>query len=804
MNSENLDFQKNIILESIEKSFFLIFQVNLKNGIIEIISENTDYPIFNLDLFNHINEFVSNNPNIEKAYAENLVKNFNLTSLQHAYKTNKKKIEMICEYKINDKITFVAIEVSFKKYDDSLAYAIFTLKDIDRFVVRQQKSRDIFGSLSKIYTEIFYLNLDTGTIDKVLNGVDHIISLETSTNYETTAINFCNSFVHINDRNEFRKRFCSLKQMKKYYKKQNTESIEIRKINPDNSDYTWVRVTAVPIDTNPVENTKPSTIIVFEDITSLKKQTEIKAFESMLLTNAISLAYDSIVAINISKDTYYGILENVPDGDKLTGHKKFSKIVKRFSEDVLPEYKEEFLWIQNLQYLKQQFKNGTKSIYYEFQKRLVDNKIHWLSLQLLLMQDPFSKDITCINLAHQIDKTREQEAKSKQALSDALYRAEEASKAKTEFLSRMSHDIRTPMNGIIGFLEIIKRYRNDQERVDDCLGKINIASRHLLSLINDVLNMNKLDSGKINLLLEPFNLYNLVKSCCIIVEGQISDETSLELITDISDFEHANLIGSELQIQQVLINILGNAIKYNKPGGKINFSVKEIQSTEETATIEFIISDTGIGMTTEYVAHIFEPFSREDTSVNSSYTGSGLGMSIVKKLVDLMNGTIAIETEKGVGSSFRITIPFKINHSSVVDEEAEINKLADLNGKKVLLVEDNLLNQQITEFMLKEMNAEVEIAENGKIAIEKFVNNPPNTYSVILMDLMMPVMGGLEATINIRNSNKPDAKTVPIIAMTANTFSDDIKHCMDIGMNAHIGKPIEIMHVSNVLRHFAR
>ncbi|WP_455502207.1 ATP-binding protein [Gemmiger sp.] len=376
----------------------------------------------------------------------------------------------------------------------------------------------------------------------------------------------------------------------------------------------------------------------------------------------------------------------------------------------------------------------------------------------------------------------------------ALHKAEEASAAKTEFLSNMSHDIRTPINGIMGMLDIAEENFDDQTRVRDCMTKMRGAASHLLSLVNDVLDMSKIESGSMQLLNNNFDLRALLDSCCAIVEGQIA-ERHMTFTKQIGPFWHPYLIGSELHIRQVLINILSNAVKYTPDGGEINFRAKETLFEEGLVHLRMEIKDNGIGMSEEFLQHIFEPFTQEQRSSRTHYKGTGLGMAITKKLVDQMHGSLDVESEPGKGSTFivRLSLPVGKPPQNAAPAPTEAEQKPTLEGLHLLLAEDNELNAEIAVTLLEEEGAKITAVTNGKEAVEAMQNAAPRTYDAILMDVMMPEMNGLEATRCIRayEGKGPDEGT-PIIAMTANVFADDVKACLDAGMNSHVGKPLDM------------
>lgn len=361
-----------------------------------------------------------------------------------------------------------------------------------------------------------------------------------------------------------------------------------------------------------------------------------------------------------------------------------------------------------------------------------------------------------------------------------------ANRVKTQFLANMSHDIRTPINGITGMLQMIERFRDNQKLVDDCLEKIDFSTKHLLSLVNDVLDMTKLETDAVVLEHKPFSVFELCQESMQMVKFQ-AEADGLHVFSEMDSDCDVSVIGSPVHLQKILINLFGNAIKYNKKNGEIHTSVKKISENDKYVTFAFSIWDTGVGMSKDFIENsLFEPFVQQSNTSRSKYGGTGLGMSIVGQLVKKMNGKIEVHSQLGVGSSFCVTIPFEIDHLQHVTKKVE-KKKCNLKGKHILVVEDNEVNVEIAKFMLEDEKAVVDVAQNGKEAVDKYLSN---TYDAILMDLMMPVMDGYTATKIIRDSKKEDALTIPIIAMSANAYIEDVNHCLECGMNAHISKPI--------------
>ncbi|MDO5336830.1 MAG: ATP-binding protein [Eubacteriales bacterium] len=398
----------------------------------------------------------------------------------------------------------------------------------------------------------------------------------------------------------------------------------------------------------------------------------------------------------------------------------------------------------------------------------------------------------CLKGYHQdITETMVMKQKQDRALMEALADAKRANQAKSEFLSHMSHDIRTPINGILGMLDICEKSRDSWEKQQECRRKIRVSAEHLLSLINDVLDISKLESSSFAFSSEAFDMVDVLESCMTILSPQ-AEEHGLDMMERRIDLKHTRLVGSPLHIRQILINIIGNAIKYNKPNGTISVLTKELFSQDEVVHYQFVIEDTGLGMGEEYQKHIFEPFTQENDNARTSYMGAGLGMSITKKLIDRMGGTITMESKLGKGTTFWVDLPLQIDTRPELPKEEPVEEEPmDISGMHVLLVEDNSINCEIVEYILEDAGASVEIAANGKRAVEVFSASSEGAFDCILMDVMMPVMNGLDATRAIRALDRADASKVPIIALSANAFAEDIKEAKKAGMNEHLAKPIE-------------
>ena len=377
-------------------------------------------------------------------------------------------------------------------------------------------------------------------------------------------------------------------------------------------------------------------------------------------------------------------------------------------------------------------------------------------------------------------------------LMESAEKAEQANRAKTEFLQRMSHDIRTPINGIRGMIEIANYYKDDPDKQTECRKKIWDASGLLLELVNEVLDMGKLESGEIMLEEREFDLKELLDSVGVVVDKQ-ARERGITIITDSYPVEHRYLLGSPLHLRRLLMNIISNAVKYNHAGGEVRLGCREKPSADpETAQIEFTCADTGIGMSEEFQKHVFEPFAQERNFARSEYGGTGLGMPIAKSLAEKMGGTLSFVSRQGVGTTFTLSLPFRICHAPEKrNKPKRLLQTSSIAGLHVLVAEDNRMNMEIAEFVLNVEEAFIIKAVNGEEAVRIFADSRPGEIDAILMDVMMPVMDGLEATRRIRAMKRPDARTIPIIAMTANAFAEDRQLAFAAGMDMHIAKPLE-------------
>ena len=481
-------------------------------------------------------------------------------------------------------------------------------------------------------------------------------------------------------------------------------------------------------------------------------------------------------------------------------HFSFSKAFKEYAEKfVTKEYREGFLNFIDPENIRKKLADELIITYrYLISRNGIES---YEMLRMAGVRHPEDRDdhmVHAIGVGFtDIDREMRENMARGRALSDALASAEEANMAKTAFLSNMSHEIRTPMNAIIGLNNIALSDPEISDKTRGYLEKISTSAEHLMHIINDILDMSRIESGRMSVNHEEFSFLETLEHVNTIIGGQCR-EKGLHYEYGIKGEVDEFYIGDDMKLSQVLINILGNAVKFTPQGGTVKFTVEEVAKFEGNSTLRFTIEDTGIGMSKEFLPKLFETFSQEDSTVTNRYGSSGLGMPITKNMVELMNGNIEVESEKGVGSKFAVTVTLEesTRTSSNKEENSEKDEPSkeehvDLKGLKVLLAEDMMINAEITMMILSLHEMEADHAENGKNALEKYLSAPEGYYDIILMDMRMPEMNGLEATKAIRKSGRKDSETIPIIALTANAFDEDVQRSLQAGLNAHLSKPVE-------------
>lgn len=518
--------------------------------------------------------------------------------------------------------------------------------------------------------------------------------------------------------------------------------------------------------------------------------------------NLIGTLYDGIYRVDLDKESVI-ILKSIFNksniGKTFTYNEFLDMMEKNFEKDGVKNITS----ILNPSQLNKIANEEEKTFIGEFKKKEQFDSYTWFEYSISLQKSYFKEKSVIITLKD-ITSRKTLEEKDKRILKEAYISANQANVAKSSFLSRMSHDIRTPMNAIIGMTRMALLNINNLEKVKDCLIKINSAGDLLLNIINQVLDMSKIEINEYEAQYEVFKLKDFIEDLVNIYQDTICKKNQT-LILEIDKIKNEYVRADMIVLQRILSNLISNAIKYTPDNGKIEINVCELSfGGKNRKCFQFMIKDNGVGMSQEFLKTIYEPFSRELTEETKNISGAGLGMSIVYNLVSLLNGTINIESEVGKGSSFYVTLELEVMKDETISEimkyEKQINlEDIDLKGKKILLVEDNEINREIAHDLLQLTGAEIIEAENGKKAVDIFENSPIGEFDLILMDVQMPVMNGYEAVKAIRNLDREDSSTIYIAAMTANTFSDDIQLAKEAGMNSHISKPISIDTLAQVL-----
>ena len=576
----------------------------------------------------------------------------------------------------------------------------------------------------------------------------------------------------------------------------------------------WLLATAVPERMDPdgtlhsvVFLVRNSTAQVAERITTqdkLKKSNR-SLDENQRILHSMQNIYFSGFYVDLETDAYRTLFVAPWIVDFTPPVGRFSRFIQDYlSFIVLPECHEELQRVLSRSYIQKALHKETLTVarhcftqdYRSF--RLGEYK--WNRVTIIPVDlDDSGAPIHVLVMLQDITDAKQTEMEYQRQILESARRAQQANDAKTEFLHRISHDIRTPINGIQGMLRIAEYYGDDPVKRKQCRDKIWSASNYLLDLVNDVLDMSKLESGNLKLEMQPFNMNELLDQINPIMEAQ-TVERGIQYEVVRNPRTHLELVGSTLYIRQILLNIAGNALKYNRPGGFIKVACRELSSTEDTALYQFVCEDSGQGMSKEFQKRMFEPFTQENSDARTNYQGTGLGLAITKGLIDQMGGTIEVQSEKGVGSTFTVNLPLAINKAAVTAVRPSDSPAQDiLRGTTILLVEDNALNAEVAEFLLERAGASVLKAWNGQEGVEQFLRSSPGEIDAILMDVMMPVLDGLSAARRLRALDRPDAKTIPIVAMTANAFMDDMEKTREAGMNAHLSKPLDSQKLLTVL-----
>ncbi len=941
-----MELDNMLLLNGIRDAYDMIFTVNLTQNTYHMIDNDRfiNHAMKNEAVFDDLIEFGTNN--VADEFKEAFVNHFSRKSLLKAYSEGKKDVFLEYQHLGDDgKPYWVSTHVVFTVNPYTKDIVEITLsQNIDERVRKEkeeEKKRQVLEieafqllrGISDTYSLIISANLSQNTYHMV--NYDHFLN-QTAANEgvfdELIAIGA--STVPDSSREAFKKAFFRENLIKAYSEGKKDVYLEHQQYD-EQGELHWVS-THVMFTDNPY-NDDILEITMSQNIDErVKKETEDEKkrraleMEALQLMRGISDTYDLMISANLTANKYHMTMYDRGFNKTEEKEGEFDELI-RIGVDRVPEpYKESFREAFSRENLLKAHAEGKKDVYLEHQQYNDSGELHWLSTHVLFTENPYNDGVLQITLSQCIDERIRKEAESKALLQDALTLAENASKAKSDFLSRMSHDIRTPMNAVIGYATIASAHIDEKERVRDSLKKILSSGEHLQGLINDVLDMSRIEAGKESLNLIRTSISEMIRTVLPMIQSQIASK-QIELFVDTIDVTTEHVYADAQKMRQILLNILGNATKFTSNGGKISIKIKQSHSKKpDHAVFTFLIKDTGIGMSREFQKHLFETFSQERTSTNSKLLGTGLGMAIAKNYVDMMDGTISVESEVGKGTEFAVKLEFRLQddvkpdvrleqlrgyRALVVDDdfqscESAVRLLKDIGmradftttgkealfrtqmayaegdsyfayiidwimpdmngielvrrirkqigddvpiiiltayywgdieqeareagvtafctkplftsdltniflqhdnteeesvdfeGQHILLVEDNDLNREIAKFMLEEIGFEVDIACDGQDAVTAMSECEDGRYNYILMDVQMPIMDGIEATKRIRASVREYLKAIPIVALTANAFNEDVERCLAAGMNAHLSKPFKIEDIVATLRKF--
>lgn len=934
LEREEVNIRNQEIINTLGQVNFAIYVVDLESGSVNIVrTTELVRKAVNKNIFMWDGIFEGKGvsyiaPEDQKEFSDK----FCLDAMGEAWKNGEKKRTFVCRALLHGEWRYISITAYFKEKQRRGGYAIIAFQDVDertkKDMERTQNDRRMAAIIKSRYDILNTVDLETGMCERIYFGKDNT-DRRREGDYDHYIRKALDEVVAEPDKETFKETFL-LENLRKKAENVQDFNEEIYQYRHKGTPGSWVEEHVLYIQ----QGNKTVVNILGRDITSEKlaeEHVQRDSREKASIINSLSGMFFATYYMDLEKDSFRPVEQRAEVGSVLGDERNCSQAINMYANNfVCTEDREEYLEHLSYRRLLGTLSNDQPLIAFEY--RMVpdqNGRRAWIRATVVLAETTGDgRPKRALYVAQDVTESKYKEEQEQQALREACEAANHANEAKSEFMSRMSHDIRTPMNAIIGMTAIAGRYLDDQERVADCLGKITVSSKHLLSLINEILDMSKIESGKIDLAEEEINLSDLFGNLVTMIRPSI-EEKKHNLDVRITNVEHEHVIGDSMRLQQIFMNILGNAVKYTPPGGNIEIEISEKSSnTFGYARYEFIFEDNGIGMSREFQQKLFEPFSRAEDSRVSKIEGTGLGMTIARNIARMMNGDITVESEPGKGTRFVVMLSFKLMNITVpdterlvdlpvlvvdddetasqmtclilenigmkgeyvlsgkeavkrvwehheakqdyfavildwkmpdmdgvetakairkkvgpdvpiiilsaydwsgIEEEArragvngfiskplfksrliylfnqivgtdqagEMHKTEsignlDLTGKRILLVEDNELNREIAEEIIGQTGVSLESAENGQEALERFEKMGENYYDLIFMDIQMPVMNGYEAAAAIRKLPRTDAATIPIIAMTANAFAEDIRKSKIAGMNEHLTKPLDI------------
>lgn len=745
-------------------------------------------------------------------YQESFEQKFCLDSLLQAREAGAARVELLCQRTLDGELySYISVNACFNRDRKQWRYVVLALQDADDRVrnelERSQWDMQMAAILKCRYSVMNTVHLDTGLCERIDLRQAASTRDSWSDDYTQHVQRALETLVCEEDAQTFRDTM-SLAIIRQ-------RALETMDYAEDVCQYRTREQPPRWLEQHVIYSRQAGEILVNilgRDITNEKDREahrQEKDREKLDIIRSLSGMFFATYYVSLEEDTFQSVtqLQEVSEflGERVGYSSSIQAYAKRF---IYGEDREEYLHTMSRENLRNSLGGSRPFLAVEYRKLPAPgedappDRCGWIRATAVLVRSSSQgRPLTVLYAAQDVTESKQKEAMEHRALQDAYQAANHANAAKSDFLSRMSHDIRTPMNGIMGMTNMAVSHIDDRERVLDCLKKIGVSSRHLLSLVNEVLDMSQIESGKIDLAEERFLIPDMVQELGIILRSPIQ-EKGHELRVYPMKLEHGAVLGDPTRLRQVFVNILGNSVKYTPPGGLLEIMVREKESRENGyGCYSFVFRDNGVGMDEEFVKRIFEPFSRAEDSRTGAIEGAGLGMTIAQNIVRMMGGDITVQSSPGKGSQFTVTIFLKQQADETPDgpicsgEEQQIS----FQGRRFLLAEDNEINREIACDLLEEMGAEIECAENGRVALERFLAAPPGYYDLILMDIQMPVMNGYDATRAIRAQSRPDGAGIPIIAMSANAFAEDIAASREAGMNEHITKPLEVARLMECL-----
>lgn len=675
-----------------------------------------------------------------------------------------------------------------------------------------EKSKEIFSSLSNGYSVVTAVDLveDTFEILKFEDGEGPEFLRNTNC-YSELHNSFLEIYVYPADR-ERAYEFGNISGIKAKVREDNPYCELMVRMKRKDGKYYWTRMGQIFVEAHDQITSK--ILFVTSDVHEEYQKILEAKMKDKIYTASIDLSYQEIIKIDVTSNSFQAMKTDPSMSDIICYQDNYDALVEAVGVLIYPSDREKYFSVMSRKSIMDSLDKGETIRELSCRRLCLDGTYRWKNLSLVYIEQKWLDNVIVVGFLKDIDSWKSKEVQSTQLLEEALEHANKASRAKTDFLSRMSHDIRTPLNAIIGLTALAAVHAGNPGKIRDYLDKIALSGKTLLNLINEVLDMNKIESGTASLYEEHVSIGEIVAEV-ISISQPMAQKKKQHFTVDASEINHEELVADRNRLSQMLLNLVTNAVKYTQQNGSIQIIIRELASAVAGyGTYQFVVEDNGIGMTEDFQKVIFEPFIRAEDSRMSKIQGSGLGMSIVKNIVEMMNGTISIESRLGQGSRFTAEIPIKLGaiskdqpgHIRLENEPRclpkEENQQFSFRGKKILLVEDNDLNREMMRELLSVVQIRVETAENGEEAVKMFEASAPGYYKAVLMDVQMPVMNGFEASAKIREMDRQDAADIPIIAMTANAFAEDIQKAKEAGMNEHIPKPVDIEYLVRRLQSY--